>query len=275
MSAERLPWMPMYTDDFLGITGTWGGQERGLYALLLILEWGSGPLPDDPARLAQITHHDLATFSAAWKTVASQFESTAAGLVNQELEVRRAAAHELRAAHSEAGKAGAAKRWPSGKRNGPANSQANGAANTRANGKTVASPMASTSTSITTSIDSNTNISKREGEAKIAPSPLSKREIDERWSDLRKAYPKRHTKAQHTNVEWGEARTHARKLIQDNRATWESLFVSAEDYAKHCDQTQHEPMSAVDFFGSSEGHWLTEWLAVAPVTEIVQQPGLR
>jgi uncharacterized protein YdaU (DUF1376 family) len=136
---QHLPWMKLWVYDFIGKTVMWPGLAGGLYAQCLILEWASGPLPDDAAKLASILKYDCETFTTAWVIVRSAFESTADGrLVNRALEAERAEAYELRTKLSDAGKHGAKKRWKEKQSASKANGHANTPPNGNANGEAYA-----------------------------------------------------------------------------------------------------------------------------------------
>lgn len=131
--------MKVWVSDFISKTVMWAGVARGLYAQCLILEWASGPLPDDAAELASILRYDPVTFATAWATVRPAFESTADGrLVNRTLEAERAEAYALRSKLSDAGKSGAKKRWKEKQRASKANGHANIPPNGNANGEAYA-----------------------------------------------------------------------------------------------------------------------------------------
>jgi uncharacterized protein YdaU (DUF1376 family) len=246
VSDERLPWMKLWVYNFIGETVAWNGVARGLYAQLLILEWASGPLPDDAAELASILRYDLATFAAAWATVRSAFESTSKGLVNHSLEAERAEALESRDGRSKAGKTGADARWK-GNRNGNRTANANG----NANGKTHADAMPS-SISISSTIRNTCESQNPEGEpGKETHARLSKEAHRRGWNTVRDAYPtSRYTATQ--NTDWGKAKATATQLVDDCRATWESLRTAASAYASYCEQQGRAPMNVAVFFCSEK-----------------------
>jgi uncharacterized protein YdaU (DUF1376 family) len=152
VNADRLPWMQFYVDDFLGGTALWGGPERGLYALLLIMQWASGPLPADAVKLAQVVGYELNAFRSIWKTVSAKYQLTDQGLINRRLEEHRAESLQRKILRSASGKTGAEARWGkdgnrNGDRNGKRTSKRNGEANGKQHGKTMPSTSTSTSTS--------------------------------------------------------------------------------------------------------------------------------
>ncbi len=103
---NRLPFLPLYVNDFLGATTLWDGEEKGLYAILLILQWQSGPLPEDLAKLAKTAAYDLRKFRSLWKTVGKKFKSTPKGRINLRLEEHRDRAIEVHGQRVNNGKKG-------------------------------------------------------------------------------------------------------------------------------------------------------------------------
>jgi uncharacterized protein YdaU (DUF1376 family) len=177
--------MPLFVDDFLGGTALWGGKERGLYALLLIMQWAGGPLPADPATLARVVGYELEAFRGVWKTVAAKFESTPQGLVNRRLEEHRAVSLELKRDRSDAGKAGADARWHSkgiGKGNGKRMPRA--MANDMANGMAKSCPPTPTPTPTPSPSPSGKKTPSR-------ASALLSVFRDPEWSKFKRDYPRR------------------------------------------------------------------------------------
>ena len=101
------PAFQFYADDFIGGTITMNHQERGLYILLLCLQWTQGKVNgDDIAHLsADMPQHSV--FKVRGKFV--EFED--GGLRNERLEHERSKQDAFRAKKEVAGKAGAEKRW--------------------------------------------------------------------------------------------------------------------------------------------------------------------
>lgn len=102
----REAFLPLFFGDFLASTFAWSGEEQGLYLLLLGYQWVSGPLPNDPAKLARAVRYDHKRFVKLWDTVRGKFEETEAGLVNVRLEEHRAKSHEVSRRRAEAGAKG-------------------------------------------------------------------------------------------------------------------------------------------------------------------------
>jgi uncharacterized protein YdaU (DUF1376 family) len=101
------PWLPWFHGDFLRATQGWTVTERGVYFLLLGASWEMGPLPNDRRRLAGIVGAQLDEFDDAWKVVNHKFTVTAAGLVNNRLEIHR----EKQAIRSEKARQSVSNRW--------------------------------------------------------------------------------------------------------------------------------------------------------------------
>ena len=101
------PAFQFYADDFIGGTITMNHQERGLYILLLCLQWTQGKITgDDIAHLsADMPQHSV------FKVRGKFLESEDGGLRNERLEQERAKQVAFRAKKEIAGKAGAEKRW--------------------------------------------------------------------------------------------------------------------------------------------------------------------
>jgi len=110
--------MPIWAGDFMSLTATWTGEEAALYLLLLTYEWGSGPLPSDPKKLAQIARYPQKAFDRLWVRVRTRFTENPDGLIDPDLEERRAESLALRDKHREGGRKGNAIRWRSSKADG-------------------------------------------------------------------------------------------------------------------------------------------------------------
>jgi uncharacterized protein YdaU (DUF1376 family) len=101
------PYMPLFFGDVLKQTLFWTGEERALYVLLLSVQWYSGPLPSDQAKLADALGYDEQKFSELWASnVHQQFAQTERGFINESLEAHREYLARRAAALSEAGRKG-------------------------------------------------------------------------------------------------------------------------------------------------------------------------
>jgi uncharacterized protein YdaU (DUF1376 family) len=118
------PFMPMFVGDFLAATIEWEGEERALYALLLMNQWSVGSLPADPKKLSKMIGYTQKNFDACWPTVSTKFIEQDGRLVNERLEAHRAKTVSLSEKNSNAGKKGAEARWQkNGERHQSANSK--------------------------------------------------------------------------------------------------------------------------------------------------------
>lgn len=118
----KLPFMPMFVDDFFGGTMRWKGEAQALYGLLLMHQWASGPLPKDPTEIADAVRYDEKQFRKLWETVQRKFRLTSEGWVNVRLEEHREKSRQLAATRAEIGKRG-------GKASAQAKAQAKAQAN--------------------------------------------------------------------------------------------------------------------------------------------------
>lgn len=102
----KLPYLPMFVDDFFGGTMRWNAEQQALYALLLFHQWASGPLPATTAEIAQAIKYEPKRFAGLWKIVQKKFALTEEGWVNQVLEEHRAKALHLAGRRAELGSKG-------------------------------------------------------------------------------------------------------------------------------------------------------------------------
>lgn len=104
----KLPYMPLFVDDFFGGTMRWDAEKQALYVLLLMHQWASGPLPAKPDDIAEAIHHrDPRRFEKAWDVIKQKFSRTQEGWVNERLEEVRAHSFAVASERSRAGKKGA------------------------------------------------------------------------------------------------------------------------------------------------------------------------
>jgi len=103
-AKRRLPYIPLFTADFLGGVRFLTPHAIGVYIQLLCVEWESGPLPNDKVELERIVRG----FGVAWPELAEKFQIDGKGrLFNERLEEER----EYLLNKSNAGKAGSKARW--------------------------------------------------------------------------------------------------------------------------------------------------------------------
>ncbi len=110
MTKGKQP-LPLFVGDFLASTAPWDGDVAGVYALLLMHQWASGPLPSDPNDIRKMCRIHAKKWYYLWPKIAPKFEATPAGLINRRLEEHRQAVDQLREKRSQGGKNGMAKRW--------------------------------------------------------------------------------------------------------------------------------------------------------------------
>src|SRR5437868_6005879 len=97
-NQDSLVMMSWFHGRFLAETQGWSLEECGAYFLLLAAQWYSGPLPEDPAKLATIARVTPAEFRKLWKRISPQFARKPSGLINELVQKDRAKALTLRAA---------------------------------------------------------------------------------------------------------------------------------------------------------------------------------
>jgi uncharacterized protein YdaU (DUF1376 family) len=102
----KLPYMPLFVDDFFGGTMRWDGEKQGLYGLLLMHQWASGPLPRNPTDIAEAIRYEPKRFRRLWETIQKKFSLTDDGWVNVVLEEHRAKALHLANLRAELGSKG-------------------------------------------------------------------------------------------------------------------------------------------------------------------------
>lgn len=107
-AKKRNHFLPWWVGDYLADTSHLTTEQHGAYLLLLAHEWRTGPLPLDPAQLAQIVR----MAPGAWRrrceaTVMRFFTRTEGGWVQSRLEAERAEVEELSEKRAENGRRGA------------------------------------------------------------------------------------------------------------------------------------------------------------------------
>lgn len=109
MSSQKtqLPYVPWYHGDFLRSTAGWTLLERAAYWMLLCSEWESGPLPNEPERLAAIAGVYPDEFIVLWQHIGHKFTKMADGRwVNERMELHRKKYREFRRLQIEGGRKG-------------------------------------------------------------------------------------------------------------------------------------------------------------------------
>lgn len=108
----KAPAFQLYAADFYMDTNGWTPEEIGIYFRLLMHEWVSGGLPNDPKRLASISQCSYKKFQFGWEIIQKKFIQNGNGLlINKRLEIARQEQEEYRESQIESGKRGAERRW--------------------------------------------------------------------------------------------------------------------------------------------------------------------
>lgn len=110
-TKKRDTWMPLYIGDYLADTSRLTTEQHGAYLLLLMDYWRNGPPPNDPVVLASITKMSVSAWKKSAATVLQFFDIEDGRLFQRRAEEERARAGVVSSKRSEAGRAGAAKRW--------------------------------------------------------------------------------------------------------------------------------------------------------------------
>ena len=169
-------WMPFYVGDYLSATGRLTTEQHGAYLLILLDYWKNGPPPNDDGVLAALARLSPLAWKKAKPALLAFFEVKDGLLIQKRVEKERGKAAEISAERSEAGKAGAAKRWRNGKQKDGkvianaidlplANGQQNDAPSPSQGSN---EPIASTNVDVSVGTD---------------PPPLTKAEVLEAWQD--------------------------------------------------------------------------------------------
>jgi uncharacterized protein YdaU (DUF1376 family) len=139
------PYMPFFFGDFLASTVSWTGEERALYGLLLLCQWSTGPLPDDPIRICRMVQYDRETFLALWPTVRAKFiPAEGGGLVNLRCELHRAKTAEISRKRAEAGARGGMSTQARNRASGEQTNESSGeqtSSNEQASAQAIARPL--------------------------------------------------------------------------------------------------------------------------------------
>lgn len=126
-TKKKLPYFPLYVNDFIGDTQDLTNEELGAYFRILLYSWGKGRF--ELHRTKFICQDD-----EIWSAIEQYFEEEDGLWFNAKLERVREQVADKVCKRSEAGKAGAKARW-----DGKGNAIANGEGNGKQYGKTIAS----------------------------------------------------------------------------------------------------------------------------------------
>lgn len=112
MSADKLPWFPLYAADFAMDTAAWSDEEVGAYFRLLLHQWCNGSVPKDADRRGRIVSSGPDGLADMWPTIGAKFEPDGNGaLVNPRLEKERRKSSDRRRTNVARAKKAAAARW--------------------------------------------------------------------------------------------------------------------------------------------------------------------
>lgn len=112
MSAEKLPYMPMWIADYLADTTHLDCRQHGAYFLLLCAYWQKqGPLPDNDRHLAAITKSTPHAWRAMRETLAEFFTVSGGLWVHKRVEAELKIARETIALAKNRGSVAANARW--------------------------------------------------------------------------------------------------------------------------------------------------------------------
>lgn len=175
MSRKSDTWMPFFVGDYLAATTRLTTEQHGAYILILLDYWKNGPPPNDDAVLAQITRLSPASWRKAKAAILGFFDIRDGQLIQKRVERERERASDITEKRSEAGKAGAARRWQRGKQNG-SKRIANANDLPLANGQQNDAPSQSHTCSSEQVVSPNGDSS-----AEPTDKPLTKHEVIEAW----------------------------------------------------------------------------------------------
>lgn len=133
MSKRNDTWMPLYIGDYLADTSRLSTEQHGAYLLILMDYWRNGPPLDDDEELASITKLPLSQWRKHAAKLRGFFASVDGRLVQKRADEERKKAGNVSSKRSQAGKAGAAKKWSKKDGEAEANDMANAMANAKQN----------------------------------------------------------------------------------------------------------------------------------------------
>jgi uncharacterized protein YdaU (DUF1376 family) len=102
-----IPYMPLYTSDYLGDTFHLTTLEHGAYLLLLMALWNNdGELPNDPEKLRKVSRLSRANWKKVWPSIEEFFEVSCDSICQKRLSEIHEAVTQKRKTLSENGKKG-------------------------------------------------------------------------------------------------------------------------------------------------------------------------
>lgn len=114
--------MPLFVGDFLASTAEWAGEDKGLYLLLLSLQWSVGSLPADAKALRRMAGYEPRSWACSWAVISHKFPVCEDGRRrNQRLEIHRDYAQEQHRKRVAAGQKGAEVRYSNASSNASSN----------------------------------------------------------------------------------------------------------------------------------------------------------
>ncbi|MCI0596973.1 MAG: DUF1376 domain-containing protein, partial [candidate division Zixibacteria bacterium] len=78
-----LPYMPLYVGDFIRDTRNLSTEQVGAYMLLLMAQWQTGKLPDDPVQLARIAGVEAERWGEVSRLIMGYFRRVKGGALVQ------------------------------------------------------------------------------------------------------------------------------------------------------------------------------------------------
>ncbi|NIA72288.1 YdaU family protein [Pelagibius litoralis] len=145
MAAKPDTWMPLYWGDYLRDTMHLRAEGHGAYLLLIAHYWTTGqPLPDDDDYLIAVSRLEAKTWKKLKPTLAKFFTVADGTWTQERVEAELAKADKITTAKSEAGLAGAKKRW---QKNGKGNDSKDGKGSSKPDGKKDGTAIADASNS--------------------------------------------------------------------------------------------------------------------------------
>lgn len=227
-------WMPFYVADYLADTMHLSAAEHGGYLMLILHYWRTGPIPNDPERLANISRLGNAWGNAS-STLLAFFEQEDGMLIHRRVEREKQEALSNKCRNEARARAGAAKRWAN-------HYPSNASSNASSNATNVLDSCSSPSPSPSPSVDNKTIVQPEKDELLD--------EFEKSW----KAYPSRPGSSKADSLKaW-------KKRVKDG-ADPKVILAGVIRYATYCKASGTDPQyikQPATFFGPGE-HYLSDW----------------